>query len=118
MKISQRAQNITPSATLALSAKAKQMKASGIDVINLSIGEPDFNTPRHVKDAAVAAINEGKSDFYTPATGILELREAIAKFINDDCNTAFSKENVAVAAGGKMALLQSRKPSLIRATKF
>ena len=54
MKISQRAQNITPSATLALSAKAKQMKASGIDVINLSIGEPDFNTPRHVKDAAVA----------------------------------------------------------------
>ena len=48
MKISQRAQNITPSATLALSAKAKQMKASGIDVINLSIGEPDFNTPRHV----------------------------------------------------------------------
>lgn len=89
MKISQRAQNITPSATLALSAKAKQMKASGIDVINLSIGEPDFNTPRHVKDAAVAAINEGKSDFYTPATGILELREAIAKFVNDDCNTAF-----------------------------
>lgn len=75
MKISQRAQNITPSATLALSAKAKQMKASGIDVINLSIGEPDFNTPRHVKDAAVAAINEGKSDFYTPATGILELRK-------------------------------------------
>ena len=55
MKISQRAQNITPSATLALSAKAKQMKASGIDVINLSIGEPDFNTPRHVKDAAGCA---------------------------------------------------------------
>lgn len=104
MKISQRAQNITPSATLALSAKAKQMKASGIDVINLSIGEPDFNTPRHVKDAAIAAINEGKSDFYTPASGIPELRDAVAGFVNDDFGTAFSAKNVAVAAGGKMAL--------------
>ena len=102
MKISQRAQNITPSATLALSAKAKQMKASGIDGDQLSIGEPEFNMPATLKMRLLQP-RKRKSILHS-GNRWLELREAIAKFINDDCNAEFSKENVAVAAGGKMAL--------------
>ena len=76
MNFSQRAANIKPSATLALANKAKEMKAQGIDVINLSVGEPDFKTPAHIKQAAIEAIQAGKADAYTAATGILPLREA------------------------------------------
>ena len=104
MKLSQRSQNITPSATLALSAKAKQMKKAGADVINLTAGEPNFNTPYLIKKAAIAAIESGKSDFYTPALGIDELRAAIANFVNWDHKTNFDKDNVAVTVGGKFSL--------------
>lgn len=63
MQISQRAKNIQPSATLALSTRANAMRAEGIDVINLTVGEPDFQTPKNIRDAAIAAINDGKGRF-------------------------------------------------------
>lgn len=95
---------IAPSATLALSTKAKEMQAQGIDVINLSIGEPDFNTPEHIKQAAIAAITAGKSDFYTPALGIKELRSAIATKVTKMLGVPTSDDQVAVTAGGKFSL--------------
>ncbi|UNL43115.1 pyridoxal phosphate-dependent aminotransferase [Ligilactobacillus agilis] len=104
MNFSQRAANIKPSATLALANKAKEMKAQGIDVINLSVGEPDFKTPAHIKQAAIEAIQAGKADAYTAATGILPLREAIATYTNNDYQTNFTAKNVAVTVGGKLSL--------------
>lgn len=104
MNFSQRAANIKPSATLALANKAKEMKAQGINVINLSVGEPDFKTPAHIKQAAIEAIQVGKADAYTAATGILPLREAIATYTNNDYQTNFTAKNVAVTVGGKLSL--------------
>ena len=100
MQISQRAKNIQPSATLALSTRANAMRAEGIDVINLTVGEPDFQTPKNIRDAAIAAINDGKADSYTPVLGIKKLREKVAEVTNKDYNTNFTSDNVAVTTGG------------------
>src|SRR6266508_1328901 len=74
-RISQRAAALTPSLTLAIDSKAKQMKAEGIDVVGFGVGEPDFDTPQHIKDAAIKALNAGFTK-YTAAAGIPELRQA------------------------------------------
>ena len=76
--VADRILELTPSPTMAMDAKAKAMVRSGIDVINLSVGEPDFDTPEHIKAAAIAAIQDGFNK-YTPAGGIPELKEAIAE---------------------------------------
>ena len=76
-KISRRAASLAPSLTLAIDSKAKQMKAEGQDVIGFGAGEPDFDTPFHIKEAAIKALNEGFTK-YTPSSGIPELRQAIA----------------------------------------
>ncbi|MFT8823868.1 MAG: pyridoxal phosphate-dependent aminotransferase [Liquorilactobacillus mali] len=104
MKISKRVMQIQPSATLELSAKAKQMKSEGIDVINLGVGEPDFNTPKNIKEAAIKAIEEGKSDFYTPATGINKLKKAVCTRIAADFGVNYEQNQVAVTVGGKFSL--------------
>lgn len=104
MEISERVSNIQPSATLALSGKAKAMKAQGIDVLNLSIGQPDFNTPKHIGQAAIKAIESSKVDFYTAAVGIEPLRKAIADKENADHGTDFTADNVVVMNGAKMTL--------------
>lgn len=104
MKFSKRVENVSPSATLALSAKAKELKKAGHDVKNLTAGEPNFNTPKHIKQAAIEAINEGRSDFYTPALGINELRQEIADYTNEQYDTDYTAENVAVTVGGKLSL--------------
>ncbi|GAX02038.1 pyridoxal phosphate-dependent aminotransferase [Secundilactobacillus silagei] len=105
MKISQRAQQLQPSATMKVSAQAKQMIADGIDVINLGIGEPDFETPKNIEQAAIDAIKSGKTSFYTPAAGILPLRTAVAdKMASDYGLTGLSASNVAITTGAKMAL--------------
>lgn len=104
MQFSQRILNVQPSATLALSAKAKAMQAQGIDVLNLTVGEPDFNTPAHIHQAAITAINDNQADSYTAATGILPLREAVADFNNQQHGTNFTAENVVMTVGGKFAL--------------
>src|SRR5688500_20250851 len=75
--ISQRAASLAPSLTLAIDSKAKQMKADGQDVVGFGVGEPDFDTPQHIKDAAIKALNEGFTK-YTASAGIPELRQAIA----------------------------------------
>ncbi len=77
MKISKRAQNVPASATFAVSSRAKQLKAQGVDVVSFGAGEPDFDTPDYIKAAAIEALKAGKTK-YTAAVGIIELREAIA----------------------------------------
>ena len=76
-RISQRAASLSPSLTLVIDSKAKQMKAAGEDVVGFGAGEPDFDTPQHIKDAAAKALADGFTK-YTPSSGIPELREAIA----------------------------------------
>src|SRR5688572_8325395 len=76
-RISQRAASLAPSLTLAIDSKAKQMKAEGLDVVGFGAGEPDFDTPQHIKDACSKALADGFTK-YTPAAGIPELRQAIA----------------------------------------
>ncbi|MCF8230057.1 MAG: aminotransferase class I/II-fold pyridoxal phosphate-dependent enzyme, partial [Bacteroidales bacterium] len=82
--LSERVRNLSESATLAMSRRSRELKAKGIDVINLSIGEPDFNTPECIKQAAKEAIDNNFTH-YTPVSGIAELRKAIAeKFMRDN----------------------------------
>jgi aspartate aminotransferase len=100
MKLSKRAQKIKPSPTLAITAKAKAMRAQGIDVISFGAGEPDFDTPQHIKDAAIAALQEGFTK-YTPAGGIDELKEAICAKLQGDNGVQYQKENILVSCGGK-----------------
>ena len=100
MKLSTRAQMIKPSPTLAITAKAKAMRAQGIDVISFGAGEPDFDTPQHIKDAAIAALQEGFTK-YTPVGGIDELKEAICAKLLQDNGVQYQKENILVSCGGK-----------------
>lgn len=101
--LSERAQRIKPSATLAIDAKAKAMKARGVDVLNFGVGEPDFDTPEHVKEAAVRAIRDGFTK-YTAVGGIDELKEAIIKKLGADNNTGYTKEEIIVSCGAKHSL--------------
>lgn len=98
--ISKIAAAIAPSATLAISAKAKQMKAEGIDVVNFGVGEPDFPTPENVKEAGIQAIRDNKTK-YTPAAGILELRKAVCKRMKEDLGLDYEPSEVVVASGAK-----------------
>lgn len=99
-KISQRAASLSPSLTLAIDSKAKQMKAEGMDVVGFGAGEPDFDTPAHIKEAAIKAINEGFTK-YTPASGIPELRQAIADKFKADNGLTYKPSQVIVSCGGK-----------------
>ncbi|MBN1255112.1 MAG: pyridoxal phosphate-dependent aminotransferase [Deltaproteobacteria bacterium] len=100
MKLSKRAHMIKPSPTLAITAKASAMRAQGIDVISFSAGEPDFDTPQHIKAAAITALQEGFTK-YTPAGGIDELKQAICAKLQQDNNVQYQKENILVSCGGK-----------------
>ena len=103
MRLSERVKRITPSATLAIDAKAKQLASEGADVINFSVGEPDFDTPDHVKEAAIKAIQAGFTK-YTPAAGIAELREAICRKLKDDNGLDYKPNQIVVSAGAKHSL--------------
>lgn len=103
MKLAARVGQVTPSLTLAISAKAKAMKAEGIDVCSFSAGEPDFDTPAHIKEAAKQALDQGKTK-YGPAAGEPKLRQAIAKKLGIDNNLDYQAENVIVTNGGKHSL--------------
>jgi aspartate aminotransferase len=102
-KLSKLAENLKPSATVAITTKAKEMKSSGIDVIAFSIGEPDFDTPDYIKAAAKKAIDEGFTK-YTPASGIKELRDAICKKFEGDNNLKFSPDEIIATSGAKQAI--------------
>ena len=99
-KISRRAATLSPSLTLAIDSKAKQMKADGQDVVGFGAGEPDFDTPQHVKDAAIKALNDGFTK-YTPASGIPELRQAIADKFKRENGLNYKPSQVIVSCGGK-----------------
>ncbi len=102
MGLSERIGRIKPSPTLAVSAKAKAMKAQGIDVVSFGAGEPDFDTPRHIKEAAIQAIRNGFTK-YTPASGIDELKEAVCEKFARDNGLTFDKSQVVISCGGKHA---------------
>ncbi len=101
--ISHRIQSITESATLEMTRRSRELKARGIDIINLSIGEPDFNTPEPVKEAAKEAINNNITH-YPPVAGFRQLQEAIAEKLERDNNLHFAPEQVVVSNGAKQAL--------------
>ncbi|MBN3872765.1 pyridoxal phosphate-dependent aminotransferase [Nostoc sp. JL33] len=103
MKLAARISKVTPSLTLAIAAKAKALKAEGIDVCSFSAGEPDFDTPAHIKAAAVKALDEGKTK-YGAAAGEPKLREAIAHKLKIDNGLDYKSENVIVTNGGKHSL--------------
>ncbi|MBU4484975.1 pyridoxal phosphate-dependent aminotransferase, partial [bacterium] len=103
MKLSKRVLNLKPSATLAQSTKAKNMIAEGIDVANLSCGEPDFDTPRNIKEAAKKYIDQGFTK-YTQSGGIPELRQAICDKLERDNNLVYEPKQVVVTCGAKQAL--------------
>lgn len=103
MKLAARVEQVTPSLTLAISAKAKAMKAEGIDVVNLSVGEPDFDTPKHIIAAAKVALDHGKTR-YGPAAGEQKLRTLIAESLNQQTNLSYQAENIIVTNGGKQSL--------------
>ncbi|NES95687.1 MAG: pyridoxal phosphate-dependent aminotransferase [Desertifilum sp. SIO1I2] len=103
MKLAARVSQVTPSLTLAISAKAKAMKGQGIDVCSFSAGEPDFDTPDRIKAAAKQALDEGKTK-YGPATGEPRLREAIAHKLKTDNQLSYQAENIIVTNGGKHSL--------------
>ena len=101
--VSDRVRNIAPSATLAVDAKAKQLKKEGKNVLNFGAGEPDFNTPENIKEAAKKAIDKNITR-YTPVGGIPELREAIAKKFREVNKIKYDASEVVVCAGGKHVL--------------
>mgnify|MGYP001689980191 FL=1 len=102
-QLSDRLNRLSPSATLAMSQKSGEMKAQGIDVINLSVGEPDFNTPDHIKDAAKKAVDENYSR-YSPVPGYPELRKAIVGKLQKENNLEYGLNEVLVSNGAKQCV--------------
>jgi len=102
-KLAGRVKSLTPSTTLAITAKAKELKAAGHDVIGLGAGEPDFNTPQHIIDAAVRSMNEGHTK-YTPSAGLPALKAEIAKKFKRDQGIDYDVSEIMVATGAKHAL--------------
>jgi aspartate aminotransferase len=106
MELSKKAKSISPSSTLAIDAKAKKMKADGIDVIGFGAGEPDFDTPVHIKEAAIKAINEGFTK-YTPASGTLDLKQAICRKLKKDNGLEYAPSNIVISNGAKHSLVNA-----------
>ena len=102
-RISRRVESQSPSATLAMSAKSSELRAKGVDVINLSVGEPDFNTPEHIKEAAKRAVDENYT-FYTPVPGYMTLRKAISEKLKKENGVDFAPEQIVVSGGAKQSL--------------
>src|SRR5919108_3800883 len=102
MQLSSRATSLTPSLTLSIDSKAKAMRAEGIDVCGFGAGEPDFDTPEHIKAAAIAALQAGFTK-YTPSSGIPELRQAIADKLAADNGLNYRAGQVVVSNGAKHA---------------
>lgn len=103
MRLSSRAKNVSPSLTLAITAKAKKMKQEGIDVVGFGSGEPDFDTPDHIKAAAIKAIQQGFTK-YTPESGTDELKKAICEKFQKDNGLIYSPSQVVVSCGAKHSL--------------
>ncbi|WP_417876456.1 pyridoxal phosphate-dependent aminotransferase [Winogradskyella sediminis] len=102
-QLSDRINNLATSATLAMAAKARELRAEGKDIIGLSLGEPDFNTPDFIKEAAIEAINQNYNS-YTPVDGYVELKEAIIKKFKRDNNLNYTLPQIVVSTGAKQSL--------------
>lgn len=103
MVISQRARKVSPSPTLAMAAKAKQMRAEGIDVVSFDAGEPDFDTPQHIKDAACKSLQEGFTK-YTPVAGTPDLKKAICEKLKADNGLDYEPSQIIVSLGAKHSI--------------
>jgi len=103
MIFSKNAENISPSVTLSITAKVAQMKKDGVDVIGFGVGEPDFNTPQNIQDAAINAMQKGFTK-YTSASGIIELKEALVNKFKRDNNLSYNSSQIIVSTGGKQCL--------------
>ncbi len=104
LTLSKKAQAVKPSSTLAITAKAKKLKAQGIDIVGFGAGEPDFNTPANICNAAVKAIETGFTK-YTPASGTNELKAAISKKFKDFNGLDYAPSQIVVSTGGKQGLM-------------
>jgi len=111
MKVSKRAQSVPPSATLAVTNRAKELKAQGKDVVGFGAGEPDFDTPDYIKEAAIKALKEGKTK-YTPASGIPELKAAIARKLETENGLKYAPEQIVVNIGGKHSVYEAMQAVL------
>ncbi len=101
--LASRVMTLTPSSTLAITAKAKEMKESGIDIIGLGAGEPDYNTPDHILQAAIESMKEGKTK-YTPAGGLIELKDAVIEKLKKDQGLTYARNEVMIGIGAKHVL--------------
>jgi len=101
---SERIKNMAESATLAMAAKSREMKQQGLDVISLSLGEPDFKTPKHIQEGAKAAIDEGKYFAYPPVNGYADLRQAISDKFKKDNNLDYTADQIVVSNGAKQSI--------------
>ena len=110
-QLSEKIAGVAPSATIAISDKAKKMQREGIDIISLSIGEPDFDTPRHIKDACIDALNSGETH-YAPSNGIPELLSAISEKITKDNHFSCRPDQVIVTCGAKDAIFNATEAVL------
>ena len=105
-QLSERLNRLAPSATLAMSQKSNEMRAQGVDVINMSVGEPDFNTPEHIKEAGKKAIDDNFSK-YSPVPGYMDLREAISEKLDRENGLHYSTKEIIVGTGGKQGVCNS-----------
>ena len=106
MKLSRKAEALAASLTLEITAKANEMKKQGIDVVSFGAGEPDFNTPDYIKEAAMKAINDNHTR-YTATSGIAELKKAIIKKFKEDNGLEYSEDQILVS---KMCIRDSKYP--------
>ena len=102
--LSKRIRELSESETLVMARKARELKAKGIDVISLSLGEPDFKTPKHISDAAKQAIDSGEYFAYPPVPGYLDLRDAIARKLGKENGIQCAAENIIVSTGAKQSI--------------
>src|SRR5690625_4240023 len=116
MQLSPRVQQLSPSATLVMTQKARELKAEGHDVISLSIGEPDFDTPDFIKEAAKIAIDENYSH-YTPVSGYPQLKEAIIRKFKRDNKLDYKPSQVVVSTGAKQSIYNVFNRSSVQTTK-
>ena len=103
LNLSEKGLKISPSVTLEITAKAKSMKAEGIDVISFGAGEPDFNTPENIRKEGIRAIEEGLTK-YTPASGIVQLKEAVCKKFKEENNLDYTPKNIIISSGAKHSI--------------
>jgi len=111
MKVSKRAQEVPPSATIAVTARAQELKAAGVDVVGFGAGAPDFDTPDYIKEAAIKALKAGKTK-YTAAAGIIELRTAIANKLKKENAIEYSPDQIIVNIGGKHSVYEAMQAVL------